>query len=521
VDQVRRGPFSRRTPRGLAVVVAASLCIALAAGCSGQAAPTVSSNNGTKSPTPVAGVDDDLQPFYMQQLHWHGCGDSFQCSTLTVPMDYADPATQSLHLALIRLPAKDQKHRLGSLVINPGGPGASGVDFTRAAKQVISDAVRKRFDIVGFDPRGVSRSDPVHCLSDTETDTFLAADPTPTTPDQVSQFVSLAKQLADNCATRAGRELPFVGTRDAAHDLDIMRSALGDQKLSYLGKSYGTFLGLTYADEFPTHIARMVVDGVIDPALTSREVNLGQANGFELATRSFVADCAKRSSCPLGQDVDQGMSRLRDFIAGLSSPLKTKDSRRPLTEGLGSLGVAYAMYSKSLWSSLRTALTSAAKGDGQPLLTLSDGYADRGGNGHYDGNSNDAIYAVNCLDRPQPGGLEQIEKDAVDFAQQAPTWGALLAWGSLPCVYWPDRPTDAPKTVAAPGSGPILVVGTTRDPATPYEWAVSTAAELADGHLLTRDGDGHTAYRQGNSCIDGAVDAYLLKGKVPPTGKRC
>ncbi len=510
-----------RTPRVVLVAVSlASLLLAVA--CTGPAAPTVSSNAGTNSPTPVAGVDPGLQPFYMQMLRWKGCKDGFQCSTLDVPMDYQHPATRTLHLALVRLPAKDQKHRLGSLVINPGGPGASGVDYARAADQVVSEAVRKRYDIVGFDPRGVSRSDPVHCLTAGETDRMLASDPTPTTPEQVATTVALARELAQACAARAEPELQFLGTRDAARDMDVLRSALGDAKLHYLGKSYGTFLGATYADEFPTHVGRMVLDGVIDPALTSSQINLGQAQGFELATRSFVADCVKRSSCPLGRNADTAVQRLAALIAGLDAhPLRTKDSRRPLTEGWGALGVAFPLYKKDYWTLLRAALTAADHGDGTALQTLADAYASRSTNGTYSDNSNDAIYAVNCLDRAQPGGLAQIEKDADSFAVSAPTWGRLLAWGSLPCVYWPVKPTDEPHRISAPGSGPILVVGTTRDPATPYQWAVGLAGQLSDGHLLTYDGDGHTAYRLGSHCVDTVVDSYLLKGSVPADGKRC
>ena len=328
--------------------------------------------------------------------------------------------------------------------------------------------------------------------------------------------------FADKCDTRVGPELKFVGTRDAAHDMDVLRSALGDQKLYYLGKSYGTFLGATYADQFPTQIGRMVLDGVIDPSLTAEQINLGQAEGFELATRSFLTDCAKRSSCPMGSNVDAAMSDLRTMLSGFTAnPLPTKDPHRQLTEGWGSLGVAYAMYSKRLWPSLRVALQAARQGDGQPLLTLADGYAQRGPDGRYIGNLNDALYAVNCIDRPQTGGLSEVKRDAADFAQLAPTWGAVLAWGALPCAHWPEEPTDAPQAIAAPGSGPILVVGTTRDPATPYQWAVSTARELSDGHLLSYYGDGHTAYRMGSSCVDRTVDDYLLKGAVPPDGKTC
>jgi pimeloyl-ACP methyl ester carboxylesterase len=512
---------TRRTPRAVLVeVVLASLAVAVA--CSGPPAPSVSSNNGTGPPTTVAGVAENLQPFYMQRLLWKRCGDSFQCSTLTVPMDYANPTTRSLHLALIRLPAGDQKHRLGSLVTNPGGPGGSGVDYTRGARQEYTDGVRERYDIVGFDPRGVGRSDPIHCLSSTETDAFLGADPTPTTPEQIAESVSLAKGFAEKCKSRMGEELQFIGTRDAAHDLDILRSALGDQKLFYLGKSYGTFLGATYADEFPTHVARMVLDGVVDPAQTATEIYLGQAKGFELATRSFTADCVKRKDCPLGNDLESGLTGLGAMMSSFSDhPLPTKDPHRPLTEGWGALGVAFAMYSKPLWTNLRVALAAAKAGQGQPLLTLADGYAQRLGDGRYAGNLNDALYAVNCVDRAQTGGLAQIEQNADTFAQQAPIWGRMLAWGALPCAYWLDQPTDAPEAISAPGSGPILVVGTTRDPATPYEGAQALAQELSDGHLLTYDGDGHTAYREGSSCVDKTVDAYLLKGAVPPDGKSC
>jgi pimeloyl-ACP methyl ester carboxylesterase len=503
----------------VALVVGA---LSVAAGCTATKAPTVSSDAGTKAPTPVAGVADNLQPFYMQRLHWKGCGNSFQCSTLTVPMDYTNPATRSFHLALIRLPAHDQKHRLGSLVINPGGPGGSGVSYARAAEQVISSAVRKRYDIVGFDPRGVGRSDPVECLSNTGLDAFLAADPTPTTPEEITQSVDLAKQFVAGCEAQNGPELEFLGTRDAAHDMDVLRSALGDAKLFYLGKSYGTFLGATYAEEFPTRIGKMVLDGVIDPALTSSQINLGQAEGFELATRSFMADCVKRPDCPMGTDLDAAMQSLRDLLDGLDvKPLPTNDPQRPLTEGWASLGVAYPMYEKQLWPSLRSALALARKGNGTALMILADSYADRTGSGTYSDNLMTALYAVNCQDRAQPGGLAGIEKDADAFAVPAPTWGRLLAFGSLPCVYWPNKPTDTPHPIRAEGSGPILVVGTTRDPATPYAWAQSTARELADGHLLTRNGDGHTAYRVGNGCIDTAVDDYLLRGAVPPAGKTC
>ena len=330
-------------------------------------------------------------------------------------MDYADPALRSLHIALIRLPATDQKHRLGSLVINPGGPGGSGIDYARQAKTVISSAVRKRYDVVGFDPRGVGRSDPVHCLTAKETDAVHRG--RPDTDDAGRDRRSrLSRQGFRRRLPGPGRcrcsSSWARGTRPTTWT--CMRSALGDAKLNYLGKSYGTYLGATYADEFPTHVGAMVLDGVLDPSLTSEQINLGQAKGFELATRSFLADCVKRSSCPMGRNLDQAVVKLGDFLRGLDAhPLPTKDSGRPLTEGWGTLGRrAAALQQELLAACCGRRCRQAMQGNGQGLLTLADAYAERNSNGSYQDNSNDALYAVNCQDHPQPGGLAQIESDA-------------------------------------------------------------------------------------------------------------
>jgi pimeloyl-ACP methyl ester carboxylesterase len=516
------GPVIRRLRVAIVAAVVGSV---LLAGCSGSGPPTVSSNGGqgpSATPTEEPGVAADLQRFYMQRLTWHSCKDGFQCSHLSVPMDYADPGLRTLSIALIRLPTSDRKTRIGSLVTNPGGPGGSGIQYARTASSAISDAVRKRYDIVGFDPRGVGQSDPIHCLTSAQTDAMYGEDPSPTTPAQIATATSIAQAFATACGAKNGELLRYVGTVNAARDMDVLRAALGDQRLSYLGKSYGTLLGATYANEFPTKVGRMVLDGVLPPQLTADQIDEGQAEGFETATRAFMADCIHRGGCAMGKDLDTAMANLRSLLDGLATnPLPTKDSKRPLTGGWGSLGVAYAMYNKNFWGYLRSALKSAVGGQGQGLMTLADNYADRASNGTYPSNGNDALYAITCLDRPQTGGLAQIEQDDTSFSQAAPTWGGLLAWSYLPCIYWPAPPTGLPTDVSAAGSGPIVVVGTTRDPATPYAWAQSLAGELANGHLITYNGDGHTAYRMGSSCVDTAVDAYLLKGNVPPTGKRC
>lgn len=522
-----REPHAAHSPRargGVALTCAVLAVISVLAGCSfgGAGDDEVSAPpSASVSPAPVPA---DLTSFYSQKLRWSGCGGDFQCSKLTVPVNYDQPDGTRLQLALIRLPASDQRDRVGSLVINPGGPGGSGITYARAARSVISERVREHYDVVGFDPRGVGESDPVQCLTDEQTDTLLASDPTPDDDAEVARTVELFKGLASGCEKRSGELLAHVGTKDAARDMDVLRAALGDQRLYYLGKSYGTFLGATYAEEFPANVGRMVLDGAIDPALSSEEVDLGQAEGFEQATRAFVSDCVKGRDCPLGSNLDRGMEKLRRLLHQLdASPLPTADANRPLTEGLGSLGVAVAMYDEGYWPTLRAALSQAFGGDGSALLQLSDIYTDRNGQGHYTSNQNTVIYAVNCLDRPYRGDdpVAEAERDAATFSRQAPTWGAFLAWSELPCAYWPVKPDAKPGPIRAQGSGPIVVVGTTRDPATPYAWAQGLAKELANGHLVTYEGDGHTAYRRGSRCIDKAIDAYLLRADVPKDGLRC
>lgn len=502
-------------------VLAAGLVLAACSGASSSGPSSVPTSSTSSSVSATAApVPDRLTTYYRQKLAWSACNGDFQCARLTVPVDYSKPTGDTIELSLLRLRADGD--RRGSLVINPGGPGGSGVDYARAARAVISGAVRKRYDVVGFDPRGVGTSAPLRCLSDAQTDELVAADPTPDDAAEVAATVTLFKQLAQRCKAGGGDLLAHVDTRDAARDMDVLRAALGDRKLTYLGKSYGTYLGATYAELFPRNVGRMVLDGVLDPALTSEQVNLGQAKGFEQATRAFVADCATRSSCPLGSTLEGGMRRLRALLRQLdATPLPTGDAQRPLTEGLGSLGVAVAMYDPGYWPTLRQALLAAFGGDGAALLQLADAYTDRSSDGRYPSNQNTVIYAVNCLDRPEKGGLADVQRTVTEFTAQAPTWGAFLAWSELPCDYWPVTGTSAPGPISASGSGPIVVVGTTRDPATPYEWAVNLSKELANGHLITYVGDGHTAYLRGSRCVDKAVDAYLLKGSVPRAGLRC
>ena len=503
----------------LAVALTVSACIITPSGQNAARTPSPSQKSSAQE-TPTG--QEALAKFYTQDLAWSGCG-SYQCTRLTVPIDYSQPDGETLKLAVLRVAAKSPSDRIGSLVVNPGGPGGSGVGYASAADGIVTKAVRAAYDIVGFDPRGVGSSSPIKCLNDRELDTFLGSDPTPDNKTEEQQFADAAKAFADKCQANGGPLLGHVSTIEAAKDMDVLRAALGEALLDYLGKSYGTFLGATYADLFPTKVGKFVLDGAIDPNLTSSQVNEGQAVGFETATRAYVQDCVDQGGCPLGDSLDSGMAKLRAFLKGLDAkPLPLNDTYvKALTEGWGSLGIAVAMYDQGRWSDLTAALRAALGGSASALMTLAESYADRSSKGTYDGNLMQVIYAVNCLDRSDVKDLAHYEAEARSLSATAPTWGPFLAWSTMTCGYWPVPANNAPKKITAAGSGPIVVVGTTRDPATPYTWAQGLASELENGHLITFDGDGHTAYTRSNSCVDDAVDAYLLKGTVPASGLKC
>jgi pimeloyl-ACP methyl ester carboxylesterase len=512
------------------VLVAAAVALTMGvAGCSSQSGPGTNQASSPQSGTPQSRVARTPPPgaaalarFYGQTLAWRGCGNA-QCAGLSVPLDYAQPAGATITVQVLRMTATRPSERIGSLVVNPGGPGGSGVDYARAADQIVGAPVRQRFDIVGFDPRGVQRSHPVDCLSDPQMDAFLGQDPTPDTPAEEQAFATSGAQFAKGCVQRTGPLIGHISTEDTARDLDILRSALGDPKLNYLGKSYGTLIGSTYAGLFPKLVGRFVLDGVVPPDATPAEVSIGQAEGFERATRAWAQDCVN-NGCPLGSSVDAVMAGVRDLLKRLDAhPVPMTDGRRSqLTEGWAATGIAQAMYDQSLWPTLTEAMRQVVDGNnGTLLMRLADEYADRDTKGHYASNLLEAFYAISCLDGPDSPDLKVYEQRARDASVKAPTWGAFLAWGNVVCGQWPVKEGQGPHTISAAGSGPIVVVGTTRDPATPYEWSVQLRKELANARLLTFDGDGHTAYTRSNGCVDSAIDAYYTTGALFKDGLRC
>lgn len=475
----------------------------------------------TSAPAQGLGAAEGLEEFYTQEIDWAECEDG-ECATLTVPIDYADPGGGTLDLALLRVPAEDGDAPEGSLVVNPGGPGASGVEYASFASFIVSPEVSAAYDIVGFDPRGVAASAPVECFDDAEMDELLGADPSPDDEQERTDVQGLLEEFADACAEAAPELIGHVSTVEAARDMDVLRAALGEEQLDYLGASYGTFLGTTYAALFPERVGRFVLDGAIDPDLTGFELGLGQAGGFEQATRAYVQHCIDQGECPLGDDVDAGMQRITDFLDEVDAdPLPVEgDAVTELTEGWALLGIIVAMYDEAAWDILTQALTRALEGDGTSLMFLANLYASRSADGSYDGNGMQAISAVNCLDRPAgESGLSE-EEVRERFEEVAPTFGRYLA-GDGACAYWPADAAETLQDYSAGGAAPILVIGTTGDPATPYAWAESLAQTLESGVLVTYEGEGHTAYGRSNECVDNAVDAYLLEGTVPQDGLTC
>ncbi|NYV76831.1 alpha/beta hydrolase [Streptomyces sp. UH6] len=518
---------SRRVARlvGAALTASALLLTACAAGQGAEGGPGAG--------PPLAALPGEGNPelarFYEQKPSWRACGvPGFQCATVRAPLDYARPESGEVRLAVARTKATGPGSRLGSLLVNPGGPGGSAVDYLQGyAAMGYPAEVRSRYDMVAVDPRGVARSEPVTCLDGPGMDEYTGTDLTPDEDAEADALVAAFKSFAEGCGGRSAKLLRHVSTVEAARDMDVVRAALGDDELHYVGASYGTFLGATYAGLYPSRVGRLVLDGAMDPSLPARRLNLDQTAGFETAFQAFARDCVRQPDCPLGgrgAGVDTVGRELKEFFGGLDTQPLNADDRdgRKLTESLATMGVIAAMYDEGAWPQLRDALASAMRRkDGAGLLALADSYYERDPEGRYT-NLMFANAAVNCLDLPGAfASPDEVRQALPAFEKASPVFGETMAWAALNCAYWPVAPTGEPRRIEAEGAAPILVVGTTRDPATPYGWAEALAGQLSSGRLLTYEGDGHTAYGRGSDCVDAAVDAYLLDGTVPPEGKRC
>lgn len=508
--------------RRIAAVIVAGL-LALSACGSAEDSRGTDRTDGpstTSSPSADDTIDPELAPFYEQRLDWASCG-RYECTSAQVPLDYDDPDGERITLKLRRLPAGDPSARRGSLFINPGGPGGSGVDYVAAFTSMASDDILDAYDVVGFDPRGVGTSTPLECATTAQLDAYVNTDPTPDDAAEEKAFYDAAQTLGKRCETDSGPLAAHMSTVEVAKDLDILRAAVGDPSLTYLGASYGTMIGATYAELFPKRAGRLVLDGAIDPSIDSEGLNRGQAEGFQTALRAYLEACAKESDCPLGDNPDAAERRLSGFLSDLDQdPLRTSTADRPLTEALGFYGIAVTLYNEDYWELLTRALRQALKGNGTQLLFLADQYLSRDEKGYTD-NSVVALNAVNCLDDPSTLTLEQARETVPDFEKVSPVFGQSFAWSPVTCTAWPIKPAQPAPTIDGAGAPPIVVVGTTRDPATPYRWSVAMAEQLESGVLVSREGDGHTGYSMGNECVDEAVNDFLLTGTAPKDGVKC
>ena len=499
-------PVRRRPARLLAGALAA---LALLTACSEAPAPRAAEPTPTPSGPAAAAAP-------VARLAWQACGGGFECARLPVPLDEARPDGETVELAVVRRRAPGPPgDRIGSLVVNPGGPGASAVEYLRAAYEGLPRAVRARFDVVAVDPRGVGQSRPIRCGTTAELDRYFALDPTPDDAAELAAYERGNEALVAGCERRSGALLPHVSTQVAAGDLDRLRAALGDERLTYLGYSYGTSIGAQYLDRFPTRVRAMVLDGALDPALSWDALLEGQSRGFDEALEAFLADCAT-TRCAFRRAAEGDLGAAYDRLAERvdRAPLPGSGGRT-VGPGALSLGVGAGLYSReSGWPAISEALAQAERGSGAQLLALSDSYLERGPDGY--SNVSEANLAVNCLDRPWPRETRPFLELADRVRAHSPRFGPAIALSGLACADWPVPPAGTPRPVTAPGSPPVVVIGTTRDPATPYAWSVALAEQLSAGVLLTHDGDGHTVYRAGApACVLEPVDRYLLTGQAP------
>ncbi|MFJ7044683.1 alpha/beta hydrolase [Streptomyces sp. NPDC101112] len=509
----------------LRAVILTAMAVVLswsAAGCGGEA----------------KGKDEDLTT---QELDWKDCpapsasegggpapsplpnGTTWQCATMKAPLDWSDPKGDTIDIALIRgRSSGGRDRRIGSLVFNFGGPGGSGVKGLPAFADDFT-TLRTRYDLVSFDPRGVGRSAGVECEDDEELDEYFQQDQTPDDAFERKELLDDTKTFNAACEDNSGKTLPHVGTPDAARDLDLMREVLGDDKLHYFGISYGTELGGVYAHLFPKNVGRAVFDAVVDPTQTPEQSSLGQAKGFQLALDNFAKDCvSKAEGCPVGDTAQDVKNRIMTLLDDLDRKPIPGVFPRDLTESGATTGIAQALYSQDLWPLLTEGLQQAYDGDGRLLMLLADSMNGRNENGEYS-NLAAANVAISCADDKQRYTTKDVEAKQGEFRAASPVFGDWLAWSMLTCVDWAVAGAADHPEVSAPGSAPILVIGNTGDPATPYEGARKMVGALGAGVgvELTYKGQGHGAYGSGNGCVKAAVDGYLLTGKVPKPGTVC
>ena len=493
--------------------VAVITSLLILASCSSRSGPNSAVSESVSTPS--------ASPFVPASFIWKACDDSasttsVQCSTLDVPFDYSNPSAGTFSLYVKLRPATNPSLRVGSMMVNPGGPGFGGSALADDSSYYFSTDLTDHFDIIAWDPRGTGKSAPaIDCVDDY--DQYFGIDSPPDTPDEKQALIDASQAFNDECAANSGEILPYISTRASATDMNSIRQALGEDKISYFGFSYGSELGATWATMFPQTVRAAVLDGAVDPHATSAEEGMAQAKGFESQLATFLAACSKNKLCEFyngGKSAAAFDALLLDLDA---NPLVVSANRTPVTQGVAFTAVAQAMYSDYYWPQLEKALAEAQQGDGAGLLKLYDDYYQRKDDGSY-GNELEAFLAISCLDDPGATSIEQVDAAVPAFIAAAPRLGANFGYG-YSCALWPVKPA-VKVDVTGKGAGPIVVVGTTGDPATPLASTRKMAAALEQGILLIVEANQHTGYGA-NDCINTAIDSYLIDLTLPVNETTC
>ncbi|MDD7465059.1 MAG: alpha/beta hydrolase [Actinomycetaceae bacterium] len=505
--------------------IAALVCVLLVGACAVTNPSNPDSRGGAQSnaalpiEAPMPEIPADLEIFYRQGVTWQECGDSLECGRYTVPLNYADPTGDVLGIAVTKHIADGEK--IGSLLVNPGGPGESGQMLAQAADHFFPKAVLRHFDIIGFDPRGVGESQPIDCVSDEQLLKFAEAS-YPNTAAGEAASKRDAEEFVAGCVEHSEEQLAYINTENTARDMDIIRAVQGDPKLYYLGFSYGTELGAEYAQLFPKNVGRMVLDGAVAATKTNFEQTRDQLVGFEKALDAYLTDCLQRgASCPFSGTLEQAREKVAELFAqALKQPIKTSNPQRPLTQSAFLYGVITPLYSSDYTKLSRAFRDVIERGDGSTFQVFFDAYLGRQ-DGVFTGNAMEANIVINCGDYPVEGDAAQWAEQEAELVKAAPILGPVFGYDELTCSLWPDKPSKKVGPFVASGSDPIVVVGTSGDPATPYSWAQDLASSLENSRLITWQGTGHTAYGRSTRCVSDPIDAYLLRGIVPDDGLVC
>jgi len=453
-----------------------------------------------------------LKDYSSQKLNWQDCYGEFQCSSFKVPVDYDNLNEKNFVLKVLKHSALDQEGKLGAIVVNPGGPGGSAVHYAFNAKYIVSEALLKKYDIVGFDSRGINNSEEIRCLTDVEEDNFLNTDASDGKPESIAALESISKDFASKCAKSAGAKLGHLSTLEAAKDMEILRILLNEDKLNFLGKSYGTYLGTLYASLFPKSVGRMVLDGAVDPSSSLREQQITQAVGFDRALNNYLASQSKFS-----------LAEIQTLLKNSKSNPMKDSSGRKASQSLVITAIAQSLYDPNDgWRELSKLLNKAIiQNDPSGLFELADRYNTRDESGSYYSNQHDIAMMITCLDWEEPRTVEQMRTDRNAFIKAAPVFGPYLNFAGLACKYWKAKPQLPKKQLTKIVTSPIIIIGVTEDPATPYKWSQNLANVFPNSKLLTLKGEGHTGHNQGNECVDSAVDSYYLTGKIRTSALIC